>query len=164
MTRKIIDCRLSPSVANCTLTITGAAAEVLAAAAQHAISVHGHTDGPELHELLRGALADEPAGASQDGAFVQLFEFNTDRIEELDGIQDRFVDAMGNQRMTRWSIVGADRDRPQTYVAIVEFPNYERAMANSDNPVTGQFVKELREICTDEPQFRNLDVHRARPY
>lgn len=163
MTRKIIDCRLSPSVTNCTLTITGEHDEVLAAAAQHAVSVHGHADGAELRELLQGALAEE-SGASQDGAFVQLFEFNTDRIDELDGIQDRFVEAMGNQRTTRWSIVGADRDRPQTYVAIVEFAGFEQAMVNSDNAHTGQFVKELREICTGEPEFRNLDVRRSRPY
>lgn len=164
MTRKVIDCRLAPSEINCTLTITGEADEVLAAATQHAVTTHGHDGGPELHELLRGALADEPETVSEAGSFVQLVEFSTDRISEWDGLQDRFAAAIRSDRTTRWSILGTDRDQPQTYVAIVEFPSYDRAMANSDNPVTGTFVKELREICTTEPVFRNLDVRLARPY
>jgi predicted small metal-binding protein len=46
------------------LTISGDADEVIRAAAEHAVSVHGHTDGPELREGLRAALKDEvPAHA-----------------------------------------------------------------------------------------------------
>lgn len=103
-------------------------------------------------------------GVSEPGAFVQLFEFRTDRIEEWDGIQDRFAAAIGADRITRWSILGADRDRPDTYLAMVEFPDHERAMANSSNPATAAFLSELRAICTGEPEFRNLDVRRVRPY
>ncbi len=105
-----------------------------------------------------------PAGVSEPGAFLQLFEFSTDRIAEFDDIQDRFVAAIGADRTTRWSILGADRERPGSYLALVEFPSYERAMANSDNPATARFLTELREICAGDPQFRNLDVHRARLY
>jgi quinol monooxygenase YgiN len=61
-TRKVIDCRDVPSESACTLTISGTADEVLAAAAEHAVSVHGHQPGGELHEALRSALKDEPAG------------------------------------------------------------------------------------------------------
>lgn len=62
--RKVADCRLFPSESNCTLTITGEEDEVLRAAAEHAASVHGHTDGPELREQIRGMLTDEvPAHA-----------------------------------------------------------------------------------------------------
>jgi predicted small metal-binding protein len=59
MTRKTADCRESPSEANCTLTISGEEDEVVRAAAQHAQSVHGHTDGPELRAEIRGMLKDE---------------------------------------------------------------------------------------------------------
>jgi predicted small metal-binding protein len=62
--RKVIDCREQPSESNCTLTIAGQEEEVLRAAAEHAVSVHGHTDGPELRAGLRAALKDEvPAHA-----------------------------------------------------------------------------------------------------
>jgi hypothetical protein len=55
-TRKTIDCRLMPSDSNCSLTISGTEDEVLKAAAEHAVSSHGHKAGPELTEALRGAL------------------------------------------------------------------------------------------------------------
>jgi predicted small metal-binding protein len=57
--RKFIDCREFPSESNCSLTIAGTEAEVLKAAAQHAVSSHGHADGPELVTALRASLHDE---------------------------------------------------------------------------------------------------------
>ena len=57
--RKIIDCRLFPSEKNCTLAISGTEDEVLDAAVEHAISVHGHTNSPELREQIRTMLKDE---------------------------------------------------------------------------------------------------------
>ena len=59
--RKVIDCRDMPSESGCTLTIAGTPDEVVIAAAEHAVSVHGHTDGEELRNALRGALKDEVA-------------------------------------------------------------------------------------------------------
>ncbi|MFI2778403.1 DUF1059 domain-containing protein [Streptomyces sp. ALB3] len=59
MTRKTADCRRYPSVSDCTLTMSGEEDEVVRAAAEHAVSVHGHTDGPELREQVRASLEDE---------------------------------------------------------------------------------------------------------
>ncbi|MFF9685021.1 DUF1059 domain-containing protein [Streptomyces sp. NPDC014623] len=61
MTRKTADCRRYPSASNCTLTISGEEDEVVRAAAEHAVSVHEHTDGPELREQIRATLEDEKA-------------------------------------------------------------------------------------------------------
>ncbi|MDX3682637.1 DUF1059 domain-containing protein [Streptomyces sp. AK04-4c] len=61
MTRKIADCRRYPNVMNCTLTISGEEDEVVRAAAEHAVSVHEHTDSPELREQIRASLEDEKA-------------------------------------------------------------------------------------------------------
>ncbi|MBK6044938.1 DUF1059 domain-containing protein [Streptomyces sp. MBT55] len=65
MTRKTADCRTYPSEMNCTLTLTGEEDEVVRAASEHAASVHGHEDTPELREQIRGMLedADEKARA-----------------------------------------------------------------------------------------------------
>ena len=60
MTRKIADCRDFPSETGCTLTIAGTEMEVVQAAAEHAVSTHGHVDGPELREEIRAMLKDEP--------------------------------------------------------------------------------------------------------
>ncbi|MEI5035526.1 DUF1059 domain-containing protein [Streptomyces sp. S1A(2023)] len=62
MTRKIADCREYPSEMNCTLTISGEEDEVVRAASEHAASVHGHEDGPELREQVRAMLKDEKVG------------------------------------------------------------------------------------------------------
>lgn len=61
MARMMADCRRWPSDSNCSLTIIGEEDEVVRAAAEHAQSVHGHADTPELREQLRQFL--EPAGA-----------------------------------------------------------------------------------------------------
>lgn len=59
MTRKYIDCRESPSVSNCSLRISGTEDEVVRAAAEHAVSVHGHKDSPEMRDQIRSSLKDE---------------------------------------------------------------------------------------------------------
>jgi len=61
MARKIMDCRRFESESNCSLTIIGEEDEVVGAAAEHAASVHGHADTPELRDQLRGML--EPEGS-----------------------------------------------------------------------------------------------------
>ena len=163
MTRKTIDCRAIPNDVGCTLAISGQPDELVAAAVQHAVAVHGHADTPELREQLRGLLGDEPT-VSRPGAFVQLIEFDTDRIAEWDAIVDRWAAAIGAQRTARWSVTGADRDHPGRHAAVVEFPSYTEAMANSGHPATAAFLKELQSISSSEPQFRNLDVRSARTY
>ncbi|GGU93224.1 hypothetical protein GCM10010182_05860 [Actinomadura cremea] len=57
--RNVADCRDMPSESGCTLTISGEEDEVVRAAAEHASSVHGHTDTPELRERIRGMLKEE---------------------------------------------------------------------------------------------------------
>ncbi|GAA1576280.1 MULTISPECIES: DUF1059 domain-containing protein [Streptomyces] len=57
--RKVADCRDYPSEMNCTLTITGEEEEVIRAAVEHAVSVHGETDTPEFRDTLRKLLKDE---------------------------------------------------------------------------------------------------------
>jgi len=60
MTRKFIDCREYPSEMNCTVLIAAdSEKELLEAAVQHAVAVHGHTDTPELRETLRTMFKDE---------------------------------------------------------------------------------------------------------
>ena len=57
MTRRFIDCREFPSESNCSVTIMADTEdELLAAAAQHAVAVHGHEDTPELRAGLRGVI------------------------------------------------------------------------------------------------------------
>ena len=55
--RKYIDCREFPSVMNCTVALSASTdQELLDAAVQHAVAVHGHTDSPELRAGLSKAF------------------------------------------------------------------------------------------------------------
>ena len=58
MSRVMADCRRFESDNHCSLTIIGEEDEVMSAAAQHAVSAHGHTDSSEFREQLRGMLED----------------------------------------------------------------------------------------------------------
>ncbi|HEY0489691.1 MAG TPA: DUF1059 domain-containing protein [Telluria sp.] len=59
MGRKFIDCREVPSETNCSLTIAAdSEAELINAAAQHAVAVHGHQDSPELRSQLKQAIRE----------------------------------------------------------------------------------------------------------
>lgn len=59
MARKYIDCREYPSDTRCSLYLSGEEEEVLRAAREHAIAVHGAKDDPDLREELKRALKDE---------------------------------------------------------------------------------------------------------
>jgi predicted small metal-binding protein len=63
MSRRYIDCREFPSESNCTVAISADREdELIEAAAQHAVQVHGHEDSPELRAQLREAVREgEPA-------------------------------------------------------------------------------------------------------
>ena len=59
MSRKYIDCREFPSESNCTIKISAdSKSELVDAAAQHAVQVHGHQDSPELRAQLKGAVRE----------------------------------------------------------------------------------------------------------
>ena len=53
MPRHSIDCRDMPSEKNCTVAISAdSKQELLDAAVQHAVAVHGHSDSPQLREQI----------------------------------------------------------------------------------------------------------------
>jgi len=59
MARRFIDCREMPSEMNCSVAISADSdAELLEAAVQHAVKVHGHKDTADLRKLLKGAFKD----------------------------------------------------------------------------------------------------------
>lgn len=59
MGRKYIDCREYPSEMNCTVAISAdSEKELIEAAVQHAVAIHGHTDTPEFRKQLTGLIQD----------------------------------------------------------------------------------------------------------
>jgi predicted small metal-binding protein len=60
MARSYVDCREHPSVNNCTVSISAdQEQELLEAAVQHAVAVHGHQDTPQLRQDIRKGFKQE---------------------------------------------------------------------------------------------------------
>lgn len=91
--------------------------------------------------------------------FVQIIEFTTTRIDEIRAMGEEYrTNTPGNVARATFT---EDRDRPNTYLNIVEFESYESAMENSDRPETAEFAAKLAALCDGEPKFYNLDVIEA---
>ena len=63
MTRKYIDCREYPSESGCTLALSADTDdELLDAAVQHAVAVHGHEESPAFRQQLRQLFKEGSVG------------------------------------------------------------------------------------------------------
>ena len=91
-------------------------------------------------------------------SFIQIIEFATDDIDAFVEEVRRWGVESADWRTATRATLCADRDRPGTYVQLVEFPSYEAAMANSNDPRTSEFAARLGTIATAAPTFRNLDL------
>ena len=92
--------------------------------------------------------------------FIQIIEYKTSRIDELNAALDAWLEATKGKRAATRGVQTKDRDATNTYVQIVEFPSYEEAMANSSLPETSEFAAKLASLCDGPPSFRNLEVMR----
>lgn len=91
--------------------------------------------------------------------FVQIIDFETDRIDELKALADE----MGNQLAGREDgptrrLILRDRSRPGHYLGVIEFDSYEEAMRNSGDPETSKFAERMAALCTRPPSFTDCDV------
>jgi hypothetical protein len=90
--------------------------------------------------------------------FIQIIELTTDRIEECEALVEEWERGTAGRRTAQRGTLTQDRDRPGTYLQIVEFPSHEAAMANSALPETAKLALALAERATAPVTFRNLDV------
>jgi predicted small metal-binding protein len=59
MNRKYVDCREFPGEIKCSLALAAdSEAELMEAAVQHAVAVHGYQDTPELRHELKSCFHD----------------------------------------------------------------------------------------------------------
>ena len=93
--------------------------------------------------------------------FVQIIEFTTTRPEEVKALGEQYRadrKAGGDTAPVIRGTFTADKDRPNTYLNIVEFPSYEAAMENSNHPATSEFAQKMMVLCDGPAKFYNLDV------
>jgi hypothetical protein len=91
-------------------------------------------------------------------AFIQLIEIATTRPDEVEALVAKWREQTTGRRTAQRGTFTQDRERPNTYLQIVEFPSYEEAMANSELPETAALARRLEELCDGPMVFRNLDV------
>jgi quinol monooxygenase YgiN len=90
--------------------------------------------------------------------FIQIIELQTSKPDEVDALVAEWREKTAGKRTAQRGTMTSDRDRPGTYVQIVEFPSFEAAMANSELPETAQLAEKLRALADGDMAFRNLDV------
>ena len=93
--------------------------------------------------------------------FVQMIEMTTTKIADVEAIMNEWMSVTEGHRSAKRSLLTKDRERPDTYVQVVEFPSYEEAMANSALPETAALSGKLAALCDSGPTFRNLDAVRV---
>ncbi len=90
--------------------------------------------------------------------FVQIIEIETTRPDEVEALVAEWRAQTAGKRTAQRGTLTRDRDRPNLYVQIVEFPSYEAAMANSELPETALLAQKMAALCDGPMVFRNLDV------
>ena len=58
--------------------------------------------------------------------FVQIIEMTTTKAPEIEELMDGWMAATEGRRSARRSLLAKDRERPDTYVQVVEFPPARR--------------------------------------
>jgi alpha-acetolactate decarboxylase len=92
--------------------------------------------------------------------FVQIIEYTTSRFDEVLALGKEYG-AHDSGSLARRVTVTANRDKPGSYLTIVEFDSYESAMENSNRPETAQFAEQMMKLTDGQPNFYNLDVKDA---
>jgi thiosulfate/3-mercaptopyruvate sulfurtransferase len=124
----------------------------------------GRTPGTPVERPAATSPSDASDASITSGeamTFMQIMEITTTHPDEIQALVDQWSAKTAGRRTAQRSTLAADRDRPNTYFSVVEFPSYEEAMANSSLPETGEFAANLARLCDSPPVFRNLDVQRV---
>lgn len=93
--------------------------------------------------------------------FIQIIELTTSRPDEVEALVGEWREKTEGRRTAKRGTFTSDRDRPDTYLQIVEFPSFEAAMSNSGLPETAALAEKLGALCDGPIAFRNLDVQRV---
>ena len=93
--------------------------------------------------------------------YIQVIEYTTSRWDELEALVLRYHRDTEGRRTVDVTRVCVDRDRPNRYVAVVEFPSYEAAMENNNLEETAALAEAVIALCDEPPVFHNLDVVRV---
>ncbi|MFC8429839.1 hypothetical protein [Streptomyces sp. NPDC057253] len=91
--------------------------------------------------------------------FVQIIGFETERLDEMRQLmQEAGQRNEGSTGGPTHRMLLKDRDKPNHYLAVIEFESYDEAMRNSDAPETGKLAEQLGALTIGERVYTNCDV------
>jgi hypothetical protein len=91
--------------------------------------------------------------------FVQIIGFETERLDEMRQLLDEAGQrSAGRAGGPTHRMLLKDRDKPNHYLALIEFDSYDEAMRNSDDPETSKLAEQLGALSTGERVYTNCDV------
>ncbi|HEY0699503.1 MAG TPA: hypothetical protein VGD43_17030 [Micromonospora sp.] len=106
----------------------------------------------------RPAAAPRPSTPEVDlMSFVQIIEYQSDQPDQVRKLADEWMRQLPSGGPNR-VLMGEDREKPGHFVMVAEFENYELAMMYSNRPKTGSYAERMRDVCTTDPRYVNLDV------
>jgi quinol monooxygenase YgiN len=90
--------------------------------------------------------------------FVQIVEFKTKKIDEVQKLDQEWKAATEGKRTVERVVVCKDRDDPDRYFIVAQFPSYDAAQKNNELPETQEFAQKQMALADGPPTFYNLDV------
>jgi quinol monooxygenase YgiN len=93
--------------------------------------------------------------------FIQIMEITTSNYDKFEELHEQWLADTEGKRTVIAERICRDRDRPDTYVVIVEFASHEEAMKNNELPATAKIASGMAALVEKPTVFRNLDVVRA---
>jgi quinol monooxygenase YgiN len=90
--------------------------------------------------------------------FVQIIEGRTDKMDELQKLDEEWFAATEGKRTLTRSVVGRDRNDPEHFVVLAFFDSYESAMKNSNLPETSDFAERQTKLMKEPPTFIDLEI------
>ena len=90
--------------------------------------------------------------------FVQIIEFRTSKFDEIQRVGNEWEASAAGDSKSRRRVLCKDRDDDNRYFNLVFFDSYDKAMENSNLPVTQEFSQKMMALADGPPTFYNLDV------
>ncbi|WP_367323969.1 hypothetical protein [Streptomyces sp. HUAS ZL42] len=94
--------------------------------------------------------------------FVQIIDFETERLEEMEQLLEEARQRnAGRTGGPTHRMLLKDRDNPRRYLALIEFESYDEAMRNSADPETTKLAEQLGALSIGDGGYTNCDLLRS---
>jgi hypothetical protein len=91
--------------------------------------------------------------------FIQLVEFYSQSpVNELRDSMDAWLGASHGKRALQMTVLAAERDQPNHYWELLEYPSEAEANSSAELPETQAAYNRWAGLLEGEPVFHNLDV------